>query len=87
MAILVHKVFPEGLMHMIPLLSMLGTRLVVLCWIQLGKPSRSAVIVLEIPASSYFLFRAFVANPVKGCVHTLKFKISLILIEGHDIQR
>jgi hypothetical protein len=50
MAILVHNIFPEGLMHMLPLLSMLGTCLVALCCIQLGKPSRSAVVVLEMRA-------------------------------------
>jgi hypothetical protein len=44
---LVHNVFPEGLMGMLPLFSALATCLVALCCIEPGKPSRSAVVVLE----------------------------------------
>jgi hypothetical protein len=47
----------------------------------------TATVVRCVPASSYFLFCALIAYAVKRCVHILKFKISLILIEGHDIQR
>jgi methyltransferase (TIGR00027 family) len=50
MAILVGNVFPEGLMHMLPLLSVLGTCLAALCCIEAAKPSRSAVVVLEMRA-------------------------------------
>jgi lactoylglutathione lyase len=50
MAILVGNAFPEGLMHMLPLLSVLSTCLAALCCIEAAKPSRSAVVVLEMRA-------------------------------------
>jgi len=50
MAILLRNVSPEGLMHMLPLLTVLTTRLEALVSIEPGKPSRSAVVVLEMRA-------------------------------------
>jgi methyltransferase (TIGR00027 family) len=50
MAILVHNMFQEVLMHMLPLLTLLGSCLVALYCIGSAKPSRSAVVVLEMRA-------------------------------------
>jgi methyltransferase (TIGR00027 family) len=63
MAILVHNMFPEGLMHIIPLLSMLGTFLVTLYCVESAKPSRSAVVVLEMRALGSKLPDVELRNP------------------------
>jgi methyltransferase (TIGR00027 family) len=63
MAILVHNVFAEGLMRMLPLLSVLATCPVALYCIEPGKPSRSAVVVLEMRALSSKLPDVDLRNP------------------------
>jgi methyltransferase (TIGR00027 family) len=63
MAILVHNLFPEGLMRMLPLLSALATCPVALYCIEPGKPSRSAVVVLEMRALGSKLPDVDLRNP------------------------
>jgi hypothetical protein len=63
MAILVHNVFPEGLIRMLPLLSGLATCLVALYCIEVAKPSRSAVVVLEMRALGSKLPDVELRNP------------------------
>ena len=63
MAILVHNVFSEGLMHTLPLLSVLATCLAALYCTEAGKPSRSAVVVLEMRALGSKLPDVDLRNP------------------------